>query len=212
MSNERPWESRRGLLLAVAAPSGAGKTTLCVRMTERFPNLRYAISYTTRKPREGEVDGKNYHFVDTHRFQEMIGEGAFMEWAEVHGNFYGTPKADVEGMRNRGVDVLLDLDVQGVESIRALGVEGVFCLILPPSYQELRDRLTRRGKDAPEEIDRRMTIAVKEMARIGLFDYVIVNDDLDEASLSLEAIIRAEHARQSRIRADWFEGTFSLKI
>jgi guanylate kinase len=194
--------------MAVAAPSGAGKTTLCVRMTERFDKLRYAISYTTRKPREGEVDGEHYHFVDTARFNEMISQGAFLEWAEVHGNFYGTPKAEVAAMRDQGIDVLLDLDVQGVESIRNLDTDGVFCLILPPSFAELRKRLESRGKDATEEIERRMTIAVKEVGHIDLFDYVIVNDDLDQATRTLESVIRAEHSRRSQIDQDWFDKAF----
>jgi len=208
MSSSPPWEVTRGLLLAVAAPSGAGKTTLCLRMTQTFPALTYAISYTTRKPREGEVDGEAYHFVSRERFSEMVGQAAFLEWAEVHGHFYGTPKAEVNGLLETGRDVLLDLDVQGVDTIRSLGVPGIFCLILPPSYQVLRERLVTRGKDSPLEIDRRMTIATKEVARIDLFDYVIVNDDLEIASRTLEGIIRAEHARRERVRQDWFRGHF----
>ncbi|MFQ5509668.1 MAG: guanylate kinase [Leptospirillia bacterium] len=208
MSNNAPWQTGFGLLVAVAAPSGAGKTTLCTRMAERFPNLCYAISYTTRKPREGEVDGEHYHFVNTARFKEMIGDEAFLEWAEVHGNFYGTHRADVEKMRARGLDVLLDLDVQGVESIRGLGVEAVFCLILPPSFEELKQRLVTRGKDDAVEVERRMTIAVKEVSRVELFDYVIVNDDLDEATRNLESVIRAEHVRAGQVDGDWFKATF----
>ncbi|MDH4230136.1 MAG: guanylate kinase [Nitrospirota bacterium] len=205
----RPWETRRGLLVAVAAPSGAGKTTLCVRMTQRFPALRYAISCTTRPPRKGEVDGEHYHFVSQARFQEMVGGGEFLEWAVVHGHFYGTPKAEVDAMRDRGGDVLLDLDVQGVESIRSIKyIDAVFCLILPPTYAVLRERLGTRGKDSPEEIERRMTIAVKEIARYELFDYVIVNDDLEEAATQLESVIRAEHARRTRLNADWYRSTF----
>ncbi len=208
MSNSTPWRKQRGLLLAVAAPSGAGKTTLCVQMTERFSRLRYAISYTTRRPREGEQDGEHYHFVDTGRFDEMIKAGDFLEWAEVHGNFYGTPKAEVNQMRDEGIDVLLDLDVQGVATIKEMGVDGVFCLILPPSFDELRARLTSRGKDTEDEIDRRMTIAVKEVARIDLFDYVIINDDLEESSRTLESVIRAAHARRTGLDEDWFRRTF----
>jgi guanylate kinase len=204
----RPWEVTQGLLVAVAAPSGAGKTTLCVRMTEVFPALTYAVSYTTRPPRPGEVDGRNYHFVAPERFRAMVSEGAFVEWAEVHGHFYGTPKAGVNDLLARGHDVLLDLDVQGVETIKALGVPGVFCLILPPSFEDLRRRLEERGKDSPEDIDRRMTIAVKEVARFALFDYVIVNDVFEEAAQALEGIIRAEHARRTRIRQDWFREHF----
>jgi guanylate kinase len=210
MSNSPPaWEVNRGLLVAVAAPSGAGKTTLCVRMTHIFPALTYAISYTTRKPREGEVDGESYHFVSGDRFREMVEHAAFLEWAEVHGNFYGTPKREVNELLDAGRDVLLDLDVQGVDTIRSLeDVPGIFCLILPPSYAELRDRLEARGKDSPQEIQRRMTIATKEVARIDLFDYVIVNDDLETATRTLEGIIRAEHARRERIRQDWFRSQF----
>ncbi len=208
MSSRQPWRHDRGLLMAVAAPSGAGKTTLCVRMTEIFSRLRYAISYTTRKPRDGELDGQHYHFVDRARFQQMVGEGAFLEWAEVHGNFYGTPKAEVEAMRADGIDVLLDMDVQGVETIRSLDTDGIFVMILPPSYEVLRDRLTTRGKDDPDEIERRMTIAVKETARIDLFDYVIINDDLEEATRTLESVIRAEHARRDKIDQDWFRTAF----
>jgi guanylate kinase len=198
----------RGVLLAVAAPSGAGKTTLCLRMAAIFPSLTYAASYTTRPPRKGEVDGQDYHFVTPERFREMVGQGAFLEWAEVHGHFYGTPRAEVEALLNGGRDVLLDLDVQGVETIRSRDVPGVFCLILPPSFETLRERLVARGKDRPEEIDRRMTIAVKEVSRIDLFDYVIVNRELEAAARTLEGIIRAEHARRLRVREDWFRSHF----
>ena len=208
MSNNHPWEVKRGLLLAVAAPSGAGKTTLCTRMAERFPALQYAISYTTRTPREGEVNGDDYHFVDATRFKEMVGHGSFLEWAEVHGNFYGTPKKELEDMLADGIDVLLDMDVQGVESLKALDVDAVCCLILPPSFGELKKRLQGRGKDSVEAIDRRLTIAVKELAKIELFDYVIVNDDLDVATESLESIIRSEHVRRQRIGRGWFRKTF----
>jgi guanylate kinase len=204
----RPWEVDRGLLVAVAAPSGAGKTTLCVRMAEVFPALTYAVSYTTRPPRPGEVNGRNYHFVAPERFRAMVSAGAFLEWAEVHGHFYGTPKVGVMDLLATGHDVLLDLDVQGVETIKALGEPGVFCLILPPSFEVLRRRLEERGKDSPADIDRRMTIAVKELARFALFDYVIVNEELEEAARALEGIIRAEHARRTRIRQDWFREHF----
>ncbi len=194
--------------MAVAAPSGAGKTSLCVRMTQIFPRLRYAVSYTTRKPRAGEVDGHHYHFVDRAIFQQMVGEGRFLEWAEVHGNFYGTPRDEVDAMRGQGIDVLLDMDVQGVETIRSLDTDGLFVMILPPSYEVLRERLTTRGKDSPDEVERRMTIAVKETARIDLFDYVIINDDLDVAARTLESVIRAEHSRRGQINDNWFHETF----
>jgi len=138
----------------------------------------------------------------------MISAGAFLEWAEVHGNLYGTPRVEVDAMRDQGLDVLLDMDVQGVESIRSLDTDGVFCLILPPSFAELKKRLGSRGKDAADEIERRMTIAVKEVARIDLFDYVIVNDDLELATTTLESVIRAEHSRRSQIDENWFSQAF----
>ena len=181
--------------MVVSAPSGAGKTTLCTRLKERFTNLTESISYTTRSPRPGEVDGTSYHFVSNQQFQAMVAEQAFVEWAEVHGNWYGTARATLVDARQAGIDILLDIDCQGARSLKDQGVPAVFVFIMPPSLGELRRRLESRSSDAPEVIERRMVRAVDEIAEACWYDYIVLNESLDEALDGLASILVATRFR-----------------
>lgn len=186
---------RLGLALIVAAPSGAGKSTLTSRLLQEFPRIGFSVSCTTRKPRPGEVDGRDYSFLEPDAFKERIGQGYFAEWAEVHGNFYGTPKKAVLDMLAKGRDVLFDVDVQGAKALKpGLGL-GCTVFILPPSLAELHARLTGRGSDSPEVIARRLANARGEIEQADWFDHLVVNDRLDEAYDELRAIYLAERSR-----------------
>lgn len=180
-----------GNLYVVAAPSGAGKTTLVRMLLEREPAVRLSVSYTTRPPRPGEQNGREYHFVDVDSFRGMIERHEFLEWAEVHGNFYGTSKKWIADRLTAGEDVLLEIDWQGAQQVRELFPEAIGIFILPPSMEELTRRLTGRGTDAADVIARRLAAAQAEMRHVGEFDYVIINDLLDRALDDLHAIVRA---------------------
>ncbi len=180
-----------GKLYVVAAPSGAGKTTLVRLLLEREPDVHLSISFTTRGPRPGEQDGREYHFVDVATFQVMKERGDFLEWAEVHGNFYGTSKVWIADRLAAGHDVLLEIDWQGAQQVRAVFPEAIGVFILPPSMEELTRRLTGRGTDSAEVIERRLAAAEAEMRHVGEFDYVIINDGLEQALDDLRAVVRA---------------------
>lgn len=180
-----------GNLYVVAAPSGAGKTTLVKLLLERESTVELSISWTTRAPRPGELDGREYHFTTSEQFKAMIGRGDFLEWAEVHGNFYGTSQTWIAERLAAGHDVLLEIDWQGAQQVRALFPQAIGVFILPPSMAELTRRLTGRGTDAPEVIARRLAAAEAEMRHVGEFDYVIVNDQLEQALDDLCAVVRA---------------------
>lgn len=188
-----------GLLIVISAPSGAGKTTLCHGLTQRFPALQESVSYTTRQPRPGEVDGLDYHFVSQDVFRQMVAEDAFIEWAEVHGNLYGTALATIEKARRSGVDMLLDIDCQGAKTLKQRGVDGLFVFVLPPSMEELRRRLVSRSSDAPEVIERRIVRATEEIREARWYDYIVVNDRLADAQELLAAIVTASRATTSRM-------------
>jgi len=182
----------------ISAPSGAGKSTLVRRLLQEYPEFSFSVSCTTRAPREGEQDGREYHFLSRQRFEELIREGYFAEWAEVHGNLYGTPLQSVEAILHRGGHIVFDIDVQGAEQLRSTLSSGAFVFILPPSEQELRKRLTGRGSDADSTIARRLEDARKELEHATHFDYWIVNDDLDRAFGDLGSVYRAETCRSWR--------------
>lgn len=186
---------QEGLLIVISAPSGAGKTTLCNALVSRFPALKESISYATRQPRQGEQDGVDYHFVSVDRFKQMIAEDGFAEWAEVHGNFYGTAIATLEQARVDGIDILLDIDCQGARILKDRGINGLFIFVLPPSMAELRRRLESRSSDAKEVIERRIARATEEIREARWYDYIVVNDRLDEAHEALASIVTA--ARQT---------------
>ncbi|PKO85573.1 MAG: guanylate kinase [Betaproteobacteria bacterium HGW-Betaproteobacteria-12] len=180
-----------GNLYVVAAPSGGGKTTLVRLLLENEPEVQLSISYTTRDPRPGEQEGREYHFVDSAEFRAMIDRHDFLEWAEVHGNFYGTSKKWIADRLAAGADVLLEIDWQGAQQVRALFPAAIGVFILPPSMDELTRRLTGRGTDSSEVISRRLAAAQAEMRHVGEFDYVIINDQLAQALDDLRAVVRA---------------------
>jgi guanylate kinase len=188
------------ILLILSSPSGAGKTTLTRMLQERYPELRFSVSHTTRAPRGAEVDGRDYHFVSRERFCELVAEGAFVEWAEVHGNLYGTSLAEIERARAtpgcRGM--IFDIDFQGARQIRAKVPDAVAVFILPPSLPELEKRLRGRASDSEEVIARRFAAAKREIDHYALFDYVIVNDELASAFEHLAAVVLAERSRRTR--------------
>jgi guanylate kinase len=187
------------LLLILSSPSGAGKTTLSNRLRAEMPDLRFSVSHTTRKPRPNEVDGREYHFVTEQTFEEMIRLDAFAEWARVHNNLYGTSKKEIDLARAdpwRGV--LFDIDYQGARQIRAAYPEAVGVFVLPPSLTELERRLRARGTEDEATATRRLEAAKSEIAHYGFFDYVIVNDNIDDASKKLHGVVYAERSRRER--------------
>ncbi len=194
----------RGYLFIVSSPSGGGKTTLIRRLLAKPPGepLRFSISHTTRPRRDGEGDGREYHFVSAAEFEKMARAGEFLEHNEVHGNFYGTAKSEVLPRLAAGEDVILDIDVQGARDIRKAYPEAVSIFIVPSSGEELERRLRKRGLDGEDAIRKRLINAAKEIAQAEDFQYVIVNDDLDRAGLELESVVRAARltpARQARV-------------
>jgi len=190
---------REGVLYIISAPSGAGKTTLCKEVIDIFPNLRHSVSYTTRAPRPGEVHGTDYFFVSAEEFRRMVAEGEFAEWAEVHGNLYGTAIKTLEEYRRNGVDVILDIDCQGARQLKERYRGGVFIFIMPPSYNELRRRLDCRNADSEEVIARRLQGAAAEIRESRWYDYIIVNDMFSVAVEEFKSVLLAERCRTSRV-------------
>jgi guanylate kinase len=190
-----------GTLFIVAAPSGAGKTTLVGRLLAEDDKVKHSISFTTRAPRAGEQNGREYHFIDVQQFLAMRERGEFAEWAEVHDNFYGTSRVWLEQRMKEGCDMMLEIDWQGAQQMRRQFPEAVGIFILPPSVAELENRLRRRGADSEDVIARRVAGALGEMRHVGEFDFVIINKDLDVALDELKAAVRASRLRFSRQRA-----------
>ena len=182
----------KGKLIVISAPSGCGKSTVVHALMERRPNLRFSISATTRNPREGEVDGKDYFFVTREKFMEMVAEDAFIEHAEFVGNCYGTPRKALDDMLEQGLDVMLDIDVQGAFQIREKCPDALMVFLMPPSFEELEKRLILRGKDTMEVIKNRLLTARRECAVADRFDYIIVNDDVERAVGEFSSIIDKE--------------------
>jgi len=180
----------------LSAASGTGKTTLGQRLMRGCTGLTLSISFTTRAPRPGESDGVDYHFIDTARFDEMVRSGSFIEWAEVHGNLYGTAWSEVQNRLDSGSDVLLDIDVQGGKQIRDRFSDSLLIFLLPPSLNELQRRLSARGTEAPDDFHRRMLNARREIEGAVLYDYLIVNDDLDRAAQRLCDVVVVERLRR----------------
>lgn len=199
---------RRGLLFVVSAPSGAGKTTLCKELVARVPHLKHSISYTTRSPRPGEVHGREYFFVEARYFQDLVERNDLAEWAQVYGHRYGTPRTPLIEMMDKGVDVLLEIDVQGARQIKKTFEDAVYTYILPPSIDALRLRLQQRGGDSTEEIDRRLQKVREEMWSYREYDYIVKNDDMTHAIKELEAIVLAERIKTKRVDLHWLEENF----
>ena len=191
--------NREGIILIISAPSGAGKTTLCHALMKRFPNMKESVSYTTRPPRAGEVHGVDYFFVSRKEFQRMVDADAFAEWAEVHGNLYGTALATIDEARKCGVDLVLDIDCQGARRLKEQIERCVYIFILPPSMEELRRRLDSRSSDAREAIDLRIERAAGEIREARWYDYIIINDNLETAFEELSAIVVAHSRRTFRM-------------
>ena len=190
--------SARGLLIVVSSPSGGGKGTLIRRALKTVPNLGYSVSFTTRPAREGETDGRDYHFISDDRFRAMIDAGEFLEWAHVHAHLYGTGRSQVARELSEGRDIILEIDVQGAKSVRGLTDDAVSVFILPPSFEVLRERLIGRGSEATDELALRLRNARSEVEQYREFDYVVINDDADRAAMQLASIIYAERARVRR--------------
>jgi guanylate kinase len=191
---------QRGLLIVVSSPSGAGKTTLCHRLIDEFPSIVFSVSYTTRERRRGEEEGIDYHFVDRTKFDEMVANEEFAEWAEVHGNRYGTTVSAVNQALEGGRHVLFDIDYQGGRQLKAkFEKEAVLIFVLPPSLAELERRLRQRATDAADVIDRRLKKAHEELKQYGIYEYLIVNDDLPRAYDRLRAIYLAAQCGLDRM-------------
>ena len=190
----------RGLLIVVSGASGTGKGTVCKKILDDMPEVAYSISATTRAPRPGEVDGKEYYFISRDEFKAWIADGKFLEYAEVYGNFYGTPLNKIRERLNRGEDILLEIDVQGALNVKRKMPEGVYIFLLPPSLTELKRRIEGRGTETPDSLNRRLANAVNEI-KIGLeYDYVVVNDSVDDAAAQIKTIIAAERCKVERNR------------
>jgi len=191
-------EKGQGILFVISAPSGAGKTTLLGKVMEQVAGLSFSVSHTTRGPRSGERNGKDYHFVSLGAFQKMIERGEFIEWAEVLGNRYGTALRNLQELHSEEIDILLDIDTQGARKIKEMTESAIFIFLLPPSPETLRERLLSRGLDSPKTIERRLANAWREMKEAVWYDYVIVNEEVEEALKQLKAIILAERNRKQR--------------
>ena len=202
---------RLGTALVLSAPSGAGKTTLVHKLLSDYPDFGYSVSCTTRKPRSGEVDGRDYHFLSRDDFLNQREEGAFAEWAVVHGNFYGTPLKPLQALFASGQDVLLDVDVQGAAQLKLSLPHAAFVFILPPSMRELERRLRSRKSDSEEVIVQRLANARQEIAAARWFDHILVNDDLDEAYASLRSLYKAA-TLQTALHRSRMDALFSEEL
>lgn len=195
MSNQ---QQREGILFVVSAPSGAGKTSLCRELIDTFPDIRQSVSFTTRPIRHGEQAGVDYHYIDMPLFERMKAEKRFAEWAQVHGNYYGTAVETLEQAGSQGVDLLLDIDYQGAAQLRQNCRQGVFIFILPPDMKELERRLRQRQTDADDIVNRRLKMAREEISQAVWYDYLVVNDDFTATVTRLKSIIIAERCRSGR--------------
>lgn len=188
----------KGLLIVLSGPSGAGKGTICSELRKQMPNLVYSVSMTTRQPRVGEVEGVNYFFRTVDEFQDLLQKGEFLEYAKVYDNYYGTPKQHVLELLNSGKNVVLEIDIQGAMQVKEKFSQGVFIYIVPPSLEILSQRIIGRGTDSKEVIDKRLSLAASELALAHRYDYVVVNDVLEDAVDKVRAILMAENCKVTR--------------
>ncbi|MFH1702583.1 MAG: guanylate kinase [Nitrospirota bacterium] len=201
----------KGILFVVSGPSGAGKTTLYREAASSLPNLKHSISYTTRRPRPGEVNDRDYTFINRDEFKGMIDRSEFAEWAEIHGKLYGTSKKRLEETMDSGIDAILDIDVQGAEQLKKKYQGGVYIFVLPPSLEALGKRLQKRMVNSKEEIEKRLKVAAKEIKRYREYDYVIVNNILEDALKELSAIIISKRVSTERVDPQLIEMNFFKK-
>lgn len=190
----------KGIPFIISAPSGAGKTSICRAIRSFVPGLAYSVSYTTRKKRRGEADGVDYFYVSEEIFKRMIEEEQFVEWAQVHGHYYGTSREFVNDKTGKGLDCLLDIDISGAKMLKRVYTEGIFIFVIPPSLQELKARLSKRQTEKPEEIQLRLENAISELRAFEEYQYIIINDDFTTAVEELKGIIQAERCRLKRRR------------
>ncbi|MGH2331005.1 guanylate kinase [Thermoanaerobacter mathranii] len=191
-------KKKKGLLIVLSGPSGAGKGTICKALMEKEKDLKLSISATTRPPRSGEIEGKNYFFKTEEEFEKMIENDSFLEWAKVYDHYYGTPKDFVLKNLDEGNDVVLEIDIQGALKIKEKFPEGIFIFILPPSMEELKNRIKKRGTETEEEIIKRFKSAYEELNYVSRYNYVVINDSIEEAVKKIRAIIIAEKCRVDR--------------
>lgn len=201
---------RRGILFIVSAPSGTGKTTLCKQLSTKIPGLWHSVSYTTRIPRAGEEHGREYFFIDDSTFQSMIERHEFVEWARVYGHLYGTPRKSLTDKIDQGIDVLLEIDVQGAMQVKKKFDDAVAIFILPPSMTVLRQRLQSRASDSAEEIQRRLQKVKEEVWSYREYAYIVRNEDLEQSLRDLQSICWAERLKTKRLDMTWIENNFLL--
>lgn len=204
VGQERP----EGLLIVLSGPSGAGKGTVCAALRKYLPDMQYSVSVTTRPPREGEIEGVNYFFRSKEDFESMVRAGELLEWAEVYGNYYGTPRAYVERQLRAGRDVLLEIDIQGARQVREKFPRGVFVFLAPPSVLELKNRILGRGSETEESFRVRFGAVSEELQQLWEYDYVVINDEVEAACRRIQAIVIAEHLSVRRNREfyqSWIE-------
>jgi len=196
---------KKGIIYVLSGPSGSGKTTLAKHVVNTVNYVDFAISYTTRKIRDGEKDGIDYKFIDEEKFRFMIDSNQFAEWAEVHGNLYGTPIYEIDKVLDKGIDILLDIDVQGSLQIKTKYRNSVHIFLIPPDLITLRKRLSKRNTENSSELEKRMEMAIKEISRINDYDYIIVSDDIDKSLRKLESIIETVRLKTEFIMDDVFK-------
>jgi guanylate kinase len=206
-------KAHAGVFFVISAPSGTGKSTVAHRLLERVPELEFSVSYTTRPRRDGEREGRDYHFVDRERFEAMIRDGALLEWADVYGHLYGTGVEKTRQALDRGCWLLLDIDVQGARQVRESDIPGVSVMLLPPDYATLEARLRHRGSESEAELSRRLARARDEVEDYRYFDHVVINDDVETTASELESIVRGERppAGDAVQRAQEILATFPLE-
>jgi len=195
-------------LFIISAPSGTGKTTLCKRITKMVPDLIKSVSFTTRKPRNGEIDGRDYSFISAEEFFERVRKNLFIEWAEVYGHYYGTSCERIEEILSRGNDVILDIDTEGAKKIRNQGINATSIFILPPSLEKLAERLKQRNTETNDAMQERLKMNKKEIKEYKGYDYVIINDDIEKALRDLESIITSVRLKTGYLDPQWIEDTF----
>jgi guanylate kinase len=208
LKKKRLLKRNKGILFVISGPSGAGKTTLYKKAISALPNLKHSVSFTTRSPRTGEVSDKDYTFIHKDEFMAMVRKKDFAEWAEIHGELYGTSKRRLKEIIDSGIDAILDIDVQGAKQLREEFPGGVYIFILPPSLEVLRQRLEGRMANVKIEIEKRLKVAIAEIRRYREYDYVIVNQVFDNAFEELASIIIANRARTERIKPQWVKENF----